>query len=204
MEFKWPRRSHRDVDTYFEGYEKQERTDPRTGRKRTEYVYRGDHYLFALPAEEYAAFRRGSALRGFGAAALFLAAHALGPRGSVLPWIGVPALLGLIPLIYFLLGLLVLLGTREPRMTVRQYCFGLERMENSLWVLLALWAVAAGGEVVYLLVKGLFTGPELLSAALQAGALALLFRQQRRQTILLGKCVHRPDRLEKKEKQNQK
>lgn len=198
MEFKWPKRSHRDVDLYFEGYAKEETVDPTTGRKRTQYVYHGDYYIFRRAAEEYRRFRLGSAARVIGAAALFLASHALGPRGSVLPYIGIPALLSLIPLCYTLMGLAALLGTREPKMTIRQYSFGLGRMENALWIALLLWGVAAAGEVVYLLVRGVFTAPELAAAGMQLAALALGIWQQRVQSRLLSDCLHKPEASEKK------
>lgn len=193
MEFKWLKRSHRDVDLYFEGYAKEEKIDPATGRKRTDYVYHGDYYIFRLEAEEYRRFRLGSAARVIAAAALFAAAHILGPRGSILPYIGVPAVLSLIPLCFVLMGLVTLWGTKEPKMTIRQYSFGLGRMENSLWILWILWAVAAVGEPVYMLVRADFAAPEPASAGLQLAALALALWQQRSQARVLAACIHKPE-----------
>ena len=198
MDLKWPKRSHRDVDTYFAGYEKREITNPVTGRKKTEYIYRGDYYIFSTPEEEFRRFRVGSLFRVLAATALFAAAHALGPRGTVTLYIGIPALLSIIPLVYLWMGLVVLLRTPTPKMTIRQYCFGLERMENVLWMLLILWAVAGGGELVFLLIKRLFTAGELLAAGMELAALGLMIRQQLRQTAILSACIHKPEAAEEK------
>ena len=200
MELKWPKRSHRDVDTYFAGYEKKVTTDPGTGRKKKEYIYRGDYYIFSLAEEGFSRFRLGSLLRVLGSTALFAAAHALGPQGSVTTYIGIPALLSIIPLVYLLMGLVVLLRTPKPKMTIRQYCFGLERMENVLWILLVLWAVAGGGELVYLLVKRLFSAGELLAAGMELGALGLMIWQQVCQSAVLASCIHKPESAEQKKK----
>ena len=193
MEFKWPKRSHRDVDLFFDGYEKERQVDPATGRKRTRYVYRGDYSIFSLTEEQWRLFRIRSALRAAGATAAFAVAHMLGPRGTVLPYIGLPALLSIIPLCYLWMGVVVLLGTGGPKLTVREYSFGLERMENVLWILLALWAVAAGGEVVYLLLRSVYTGAELAAAALELLALGLMVLQQRAQKQVLAACIRRAE-----------
>ena len=200
MELKWPKRSHRDVDTYFAGYEKQETVDPVTGRKKTEYIYRGDYYIFSTAEKEFSRFRLGSLLRVLGATALFAAAHGLGPRGSVTTYIGIPALLSIIPLVYLWMGLVVLLRTPKPKMTMRQYCFGLERMENVLWILLVLWAVAGGGELVYLLVKRIFATEELLSAGMELAALGLMIWQQICQSAVLSSCIHKPETAKQEKK----
>ena len=193
MEWKWPKRSHRDVDTYFAGYEKQEHVDPQTGRRKTEYVYHGDYYIFNLADEAWRSFRTGTILRVVFATALFAAAHILGPRGSVLPWIGIPAVLSIIPLCFLWMGLITMLGVKTPRMTIRQYCFGLERLENVLWILLVLWAVAAVGELIYLIAKAIFTGAELLAAGMELAAPGLMILQQKRQSDVLALCVHKPE-----------
>ena len=200
MELKWPKRSHRDVNTYFAGYEKRETTDPVTGRRKTEYIYRGDYYIFDIDDETFRRFRWGSFLRVAAATGRFVAAHLLGPRGTVLPWLGIPALLSVIPLVYLWMGLAALLRTRSPRMTIREFAFGLERMENVLWILWILWAVAAGGEVVYLLIKKLFTAAELLAAGMEAAAFALALWQQVRQSKTLDACVHKPEAAGKNKK----
>ena len=200
MEPKWLRRSHRDVDTYFAGYEREETEDPVSGRRKARYVYHGAYYIFGVPDPSYRRFRLWSAARMAGAVLAFVGAHLLGPRGTVLPYIGLPALFSIIPLVYVLLGAAGLMRAKTPRMTVREYAFGLGRMENALWVLLILWAVAAGGELVYLLIKRLFTAGELCAAGLELLAFALALIQQRRQTALLAACVQRPEGAETKKK----
>lgn len=193
MEGKWWKRSHRDVDLYFDGYEKTEQTDPRTGRRRTRYVYRGDYSVFAVSREAWRSYRFRSAALVTLATALFLAAHLLGPLGTVHLPIGLPALLSVIPLCYLWMGLVVLLAAKEPKLTLREYSFGPERMENVLWILLILWGLAAAGEIVFILIKKAYAPKELLAAALELGAFGLMLLQQRGQKEMLSHCIHKAE-----------
>ena len=193
MEFKWKKRSHRDVNLYFEGYVKENYTDPATGRKKTRYVYHGDYYIFQLETEAWRRFRFGSAFRVLLSAALFILTHILGPLGSVLPWIGIPALISVIPLCLLVTGLFGLLGAKEPKLTIRQYSFGLGQMEDTLWVLLIAWAVSSLGEILYILIRHVFTAREICAAVMGLLAFMTAVWQQCVQSRILAACIHKPE-----------
>lgn len=193
MEFKRLKRSHRDVNLYFEGYVRQESIDPLSGRKKTNWVYRGDYYIFSLEPDRFRRFRLGSALRVFAAVLLFAAAHILGPQGSILPWVGIPAVLSVIPLCFVCMGLCRLLTVRDVKMTIRQYSFGLGRMENALWGLWLLWGISLLGELVFILSHRAWATPESLSAVMMLAAELLAVLQQRSQSRLLSQCIHKPE-----------
>lgn len=187
------RRSHRDVNLYFEGYQRQTRLDPATGRNRTEYVYTGDYYLFGLEQRAYNRFRGLTSGAVLGALALYVLANLLGPQGSTTLYVGVPALCTIIPMIYMLLGLGGLWGAKTPKMTIREYTFGLGRLKNSVWAAALLWGISLVGELVYLVLHRAFQINELGSSLLQLAGISLLVLQMVQQQRVLASCVHKAD-----------
>lgn len=184
---KW---SHRDVDLYFEGYEKREQVDPVTGKRRTEYVYTGDHYLFRLEPAQFIRYRIASVALVLGGTAAFLAANLLGPRSGMQKYVGLPALFSLVPLCYLLMGLWELARHGKPRMTIREYVFGMGRMKNTLWGVLLLWGVSLAGQVAYIIVHRDFAPLELGCAGLSLLAVGLLAVEWRLQRRALEACIH--------------
>ena len=84
---------------------------------------------------------------------------------------------------------------------MREFSFGLERMDNVLWMLLALWCVAAVGETVYLIAASLYTAAELMAAALELAAFALAIVQQIKQKAVLASCIRRAEPVKKNKEQ---
>ncbi len=189
-EGKFGGRSHRGIKLYFEGYEKQTVTDPDTGRQKTKYVYTGDYYCFQLEKGQFRRYKLESELLTLGGTAAFLTGGLLGSGGSTTVYSGVPAVVSVLPLLYLLMGLWGLVWDGSPKMTIREYVYGLGRMRNSLWAVLLLWAVTFLGHVVYIFLNWNFSALELGCAALELLAVVLLAAQQRVQAAILGACVH--------------
>lgn len=185
------KRNHRDVNLYFEGYEKQKRLDPVTGQSKTEYVYTGDYYIFRLEQKAYNQFRAMSTALIAGALALYVAANLMGPQGSTTLYVGIPALCVIIPMIYLVLGVCRLWAAKTPKMTIREYTFGLGRLKNTTWAAAGLWGISLLGELVYIVLHRAFQAGELCSALLQAVGVALLIWQTVRQEQVLSTCIHK-------------
>lgn len=185
------KRSHRDVNLYFEGYQKQTRLDPVTGQRKTEYVYTGDYYIFRLEQRAYDRFRALSSGTILGALALYVLANLLGPQGGATLYVGLPALCAIIPMVYMLLGLGGLWRAKQPKMTIREYTFGLGRLKNSVWAAAGLWGLSLAGELAYVFLHQAFQAAELCSALMQASGVLLLALQLSAQRRVLSACVHR-------------
>ncbi len=185
------KRSHRDINLYFEGYQKQKSLDPVTGRSRTEYIYAGDYYIFRLEQREYNRFRAESAAAIIGALVLYVVANVLGPQGGATLYVGIPALCAIIPMLYMILGLSGLRSAKTPKMTIREYTFGLGRLKNTTWAVVGLWGLSLLGELVYIIIHRAFQAGELCSALLQAAGVALLVWQMVRQERVLSTCIHK-------------
>jgi hypothetical protein len=125
-----------------------------------------------------------------GAAALYVAGNLMGPQGGKALYVGLPALVAMIPMLYLLLGLFGMIGAKTPKMTIREYTFGLGRMKLSAWGAALLWGVSLVGEVGYLLINREFTPLELTATGLQLVGVLLLLGQIRRQERVLSTCVH--------------
>lgn len=188
---KRAKRSHRDVNLYFEGYVKEEKVDPKTGKKKTEYRYAGDYYIFQVEKEKFQEFKVSSAVLTLAATILFIISCALGSEASITVYVGVPELISLIPLCYQIIGLIGLLKNGSPKMTIREYTFGLGHMENSLWAVLLLWAIAIIAHIIIMFIYQYFTLHEFACLALELAATALFYLQWKNQKDMLSKCIHK-------------
>jgi hypothetical protein len=186
------KRRHRDVDRYFEGYEKRTRLDPATGRKKTEYVYTGEYFTYDLEEKHWQRFRLLSTVRIAASCALFVLANLMGPQGSATFYVGITALCAIIPLIYLLIGLAGLLGTRSSTMTLREHTYGLARVQHAAWGAAVLWGLSLVGELFYILRYQAFTSLELAATALQLMGLAGLIWQIRAIKQIESKCTNAP------------
>ena len=146
-----------------------------------------------MEPEQFRRFKLVSAMLTLGGAAAFVAAGLLGPQGAVKPYMGMPALLSLIPLVYLLLGLWGLIRRGSPKMTIREYAFGLGRMKNTLWGVMTLWGVALAGHGVYMAANRDFSPLELVCCGLEILSLLLLAAQWRAQENVMCTCIHRAE-----------
>lgn len=182
---------HRDVNVYFEGYDKHVTKDPLTGKKKTEYRYTGDYYFFRLTDEEFKSVKRKSVIQIGLAVSIWVISQLLGAAGNKSLVSGIPALLSIIPLCYVMIGLIGFLRTKEPKMTIREFKFGLGHMLNTLWLAAVLWAVSAIGEIVIVISQRIFTTVEMVTLLLEIISLTVIASQWKLQRQVEAACIHK-------------
>lgn len=171
---------------YFEGYQAHYEIDEK-GRQKKVLTYVGERYGI----KESGALKK---LRLLTAAdvllmtALLLLIQFFPGTGGMLPWIGVPCMWALVPLIFLYIGLFNFL-TCKDKWEIRQYYAGYRRIKRSAWGVAALMSLTTLGHLVFL-----FLWPDYFPGELRytAGAfactllaLALLLLQKKYPAIVV-------------------
>jgi hypothetical protein len=140
------------VDKYFDGYEKVVHRDEK-GRKKTEYVYRDEHYVIDATKEETRRFKQ-KCVCYFALYTVAYFAGALLDCDAGKSYAGVVSLIILIPWMFSIGGLYNILRAEE-QMEKRRVRYGFERLKNATNVCMVLSAVQiVAAAVVIALLRG--------------------------------------------------
>lgn len=133
---------------YMRGWQKEDVRRP-DGKVRTDWVYRGAWY--DLPPEApRMAVRVTAAVCALVLAAVYIIAGLYPSQGSLVPYVAYPYFLGLLPLLYFLMGAFWVAYT-PGAMTYRRYHASFLRLRAAAWAGVIWTLVPIGGELVFLL-----------------------------------------------------
>jgi hypothetical protein len=142
----------RNVEKYFDGYEKVIHWDEK-GRKKTEYVYRDEHYVIDASKEEIRRMKQ-KCVGYFVLYTVLYFAGALLDSDSGKSYAGIVSLIILIPWMISIGGLYNILRAEE-KMEKRRVRYGFERLKNATSVCMVLSAAQiVAAVVVIVLLRG--------------------------------------------------
>ena len=143
------RRIMSNADKYFEGFEKVERYDAGTGKRKKEFIYTGNYYRLDLNDSERKVLKMRVGMAAAAYILIYLFAAFLNTGASKTFYVGMMCLLMLIPGM-FLIGAVYEMLTAGEYMIARKFKGGIKRLRTVSVVLLVLSAWQIIGELIYI------------------------------------------------------
>ena len=163
---------------YFEGYQAHYEIDEK-GRRKKVLTYTGERY--GIKDGAFLGKLRLLTAADILLLTVFLLLIQFFPgTGGMLPWVGMPCMWALVPLLFLYMGLFNFL-TCKGKWEIRQYYAGYRRIKRSAWVMAVLMAVTTLSHLAFLFLwpehfpgELYYTGGALLCTLLAAGLLLLM------------------------------
>lgn len=138
-------------DWYFDGYERKVIRDE-DGKDRKTFVYKGEYYHFGLGVAGLSRLKAAFAGLLIVYIAVFLYFSASPFAANNIPYVGIPTILIIPPLIYLTMGI-ICLCVAKPEMTIRSMYGSIRRIRRSLVFAIPLNAIVCIGNTVFLLLN---------------------------------------------------
>ena len=141
----------KDVDKYFEGYETRVFIKP-NGKTGKEFVYTGDYYHIDADLKARNRIKLFSFLFFSAYLAVYLIAGFSHSAGNLAGPTGIVSLVILIPMVYWLLGLIEHVTTKEY-MEARKFHYGLKRISKCLSGIFFFTLAQIAAEIIVLILR---------------------------------------------------